>query len=489
MKFRILIKSFILLAIIMTFFVNGSVRADSVKPEISFTREKTTYPTAVVVHILIKDSVRSNSVKVKITGPNNYSSGDKLILISSSSEEINGSDYLSFKTSKEFPKSDTDTYVGTAVVVDENGSAKSDQATASFVVNDGMGQGTTINPKVIAQTKDTSGKSIKDTSYTYLAPLPGFGESFDISQPDAISKYIGILFKLILGVMGVIAVFRIITLGIKTMSDSFSQKKFAKEKLTNIIAALIIALCSVLILNTINPKLVNFDFGVQKLNLEINSIKFISKNTYENITGIKLADPSKYDADAKAVTKKLNIPYCSMRVILQRESQGNPGAIGFDSNVPNANIGARQDFIKSGKKYTGTTFKTSNSLIVDKNFINDDSNFTNTDTLGLDWRFTHGIGLTQVTCQPKTTDWNQKDQLPNCTFAGTSYTPKELLKPEKNLEAGGRLWAYYYKACNKDVFKTWKAYASGSCESPNKFAVEEATVRTDLYNQCIKEGF
>ncbi len=326
--------------------------------------------------------------------------------------------------------------------------------------------------------------------YTLLAPI---GNLTKIDKDTKLGDYLNVILKIAIGLCGALAVIMIVINGIVWMgSDSVFGHTEAKQRIGAAIGGLILALGAYMLLNTINSDLVGgSSINIEPVSIKLQSIQYMPSATYTQITGVKLMSPREYDAAAKSASAKVGIPYCAMRVILQRESNHNPGAIGFDSDVANAGIGARVNFIASKKKYSGTTFSTNANSITNRSIKNDDKNYTNTDDLGLDWRFTHGIGLTQTTCQPKSTNFDNRKQLPNCNFTGTkNYTPRELLDPAKNLEAGAGIWAVGYKTCKKDIFKTWEAYSQGpgvctGVSTPNAYTIKEATVRTDLYNQCL----
>ncbi|MGB0925461.1 MAG: hypothetical protein ACPGTS_02010, partial [Minisyncoccia bacterium] len=165
--------------------------------------------------------------------------------------------------------------------------------------------------------------------------------------------------------------------------------------------------------------------------------------------------------------------------------------IGFDENV--ANTPSRDAFLLSGKTYSGKAV-TSGSK-------NDSTLDESSPDLGLDWRFSKGIGLTQVTFFPenyasgasrnnyinhiknnKDTAWNNRKKTPTRTIDGITYTPKEMLDVEKNLEAGLSIWNSFYKKCNT-IQGAFSGYISGSC---NKDAHGgEGAKRTSMYKECV----
>jgi len=104
------------------------------------------------------------------------------------------------------------------------------------------------------------------TDYTLLAPLPLSGPDSGDTEETKAGNYISGVFILIIGVAGGLAVIKIIFGGIKYMSsDAIGGKSDAKETIQNAIWGLLLAIGAWLILNTINPKLV-------ELNLKIDAI-------------------------------------------------------------------------------------------------------------------------------------------------------------------------------------------------------------------------
>lgn len=96
------------------------------------------------------------------------------------------------------------------------------------------------------------------SEYQLLAPLPleGGGDT----QTTSATKYINGIFVLLIGIAGVLAVIMIIVGGIKYMStDAFSGKSEAKDTIQNAILGLLLALSAWIILNTINPDILNID--------------------------------------------------------------------------------------------------------------------------------------------------------------------------------------------------------------------------------------
>lgn len=100
-----------------------------------------------------------------------------------------------------------------------------------------------------------------DIPYTPLAELP-LGKGGALLSTYTISTYLSGMFKLIIALGAAFAVVMGITGGIQYVASGIAPaaRKGAKERITNAIIGLVIVLTSYLILNTIDPKLVAFNF-------------------------------------------------------------------------------------------------------------------------------------------------------------------------------------------------------------------------------------
>ncbi|MBI2674022.1 MAG: hypothetical protein HYX23_01945 [Candidatus Zambryskibacteria bacterium] len=101
------------------------------------------------------------------------------------------------------------------------------------------------------------------TDYTLLAPIPLSGAGSAPTETTTASPYIRGVFMLTIGIATGLAVIMIIFGGIKYMStDAFTGKSEAKETIQNAIWGLLLIIAAWLILYTINPKLVEFNFSI-----------------------------------------------------------------------------------------------------------------------------------------------------------------------------------------------------------------------------------
>jgi|GEM_PF-2177744 len=100
-------------------------------------------------------------------------------------------------------------------------------------------------------------------SYFLLEPLKNpFGGGdltyVETAGDNALGKYLNIIIRLAIGIAGVLAVIMIVMGGIQYMTTELVHSKGqAKERITNAILGLLVALGAWLILNTINPALVS----------------------------------------------------------------------------------------------------------------------------------------------------------------------------------------------------------------------------------------
>lgn len=98
-------------------------------------------------------------------------------------------------------------------------------------------------------------------SYTPISPLPGVGSSVNTGSPSGLVQYFNSIFVVFISIVAVLAVIKLMICGFQYMtSEAISSKEAAKKCLAGVFGGLLIVLLSVLVLNTINPKLLSFDF-------------------------------------------------------------------------------------------------------------------------------------------------------------------------------------------------------------------------------------
>lgn len=102
----------------------------------------------------------------------------------------------------------------------------------------------------------------QDTSYHLAAPLPGPKDT--LSQETPFTDYVKYLFPFLLSVAAFSALVMFVYGGIEYMASGGnpSRASAGKEKITDAILGLLLAVGSVLILRTINPKLVELNLDI-----------------------------------------------------------------------------------------------------------------------------------------------------------------------------------------------------------------------------------
>lgn len=108
--------------------------------------------------------------------------------------------------------------------------------------------------------------------YEPLAKLPGLG-NFKFDDPCPLGRYLNIVINLIIGLIAVMAMVTIVMGGLQYItSELVSGKADGKGKILNAIFGLLIALSSYLVLNTLNPNLLNLCLdGIPKVQFNTDS--------------------------------------------------------------------------------------------------------------------------------------------------------------------------------------------------------------------------
>jgi len=117
-------------------------------------------------------------------------------------------------------------------------------------------------------TVQVSAQTPADNTYTVLAPLPGTTLS-DCPQGSTdckttLEKYLPGVFKLAIGLSAVAAVLMIVIGGFQYISsDAIMKKSEGKERIKNAVFGLVLVISAWLILNTINPNLLNINLNIE----------------------------------------------------------------------------------------------------------------------------------------------------------------------------------------------------------------------------------
>ena len=101
--------------------------------------------------------------------------------------------------------------------------------------------------------------------YIPLAPLPG---TVTAGGAATLETYLPGIFKLAIGIAGVLAVIEIIIGGLQYMStDAIGGKQAGRERITAAIGGLLLALGAYIILNTISPNFVHLNINIEQVNV------------------------------------------------------------------------------------------------------------------------------------------------------------------------------------------------------------------------------
>jgi cell wall-associated NlpC family hydrolase len=129
--------------------------------------------------------------------------------------------------------------------------------------------------------------SYREDCYELLAPLPesedsffqtdeNTGRQFVITTDLEVGDYVNQFFKIALGILMVMAVIMIVIAGVEYMTvESIYGKSNARNRILGAVTGLILSLGIFLILNTINPRLLEVNFQAPEVNINIQQLASI----------------------------------------------------------------------------------------------------------------------------------------------------------------------------------------------------------------------
>ncbi len=319
-----------------------------------------------------------------------------------------------------------------------------------------------------------------------------------------IVQYLSGLYSWMVAIVGVLAAVMMMIGGFQYLSAGGDAGKVSrgKERITDAVTGLALTLGAYLLLNALNPDLVQFGvLSVDMLDREkFAGMTYVPAVQYTQITNSPVptaADVNQLETNAAA---SFNGDNCLFKTIVGKESGGNPRAIGHDENVAwkGCSIGARCQFISSGKTYKGVTFENYigtgkkkgsayMNLVYNNNFIDDDASKNALDPsrpdFGLDLRFTHGIGLGQVTLlrsKGATTVGNTcPNGKPGRKAGSKCYDIADLLNPTTTMEATVAVYKEIAGRCGSDIYCGFYRYNGSGCAARGS-----ACAKLKAYNKC-----
>lgn len=329
--------------------------------------------------------------------------------------------------------------------------------------------------------------------YTLLEPIMGVTA---INTASDLATFFNFLFKMLIGLCSLLAVVMIIIGGIEYLTtEAFTGKSGARERIENAVTGLVLLAAVYLILYTINPNLLKLNIDLKAIETHIDGVtlsdvQFISDAQFSSITGHVPQTPAELKAYVASVATQLGVEQCALEAIIEKETIGwDPGAIGHDENVglPNAIPPTKSGkaFVASLKKYAGTVF-TAGTIPSrnDDETSGHDVLDPNSPGLGLDWRFSHGIGLMQVTFFPSTYNGGTYTTNPPTWETRNTYplrnnkTPKQMMDEVTNISNGAAIYQQFLNSsqCGNgtDKLKAFSGYNAGypGCATPTQYGHE-----------------
>ena len=109
--------------------------------------------------------------------------------------------------------------------------------------------------------------------YQPISPLPGL-EVVDTGNPSGLIQYFNRIFVIFISIVAVLGVIKLMICGFQYMTrEAVSSKEEAKKCMTGVFGGLFLVLISVLVLQTINPSLIQLTF-FDTLQQRIGDVEF-----------------------------------------------------------------------------------------------------------------------------------------------------------------------------------------------------------------------
>ncbi|MDD5318397.1 MAG: pilin [Candidatus Pacebacteria bacterium] len=122
-------------------------------------------------------------------------------------------------------------------------------------------------------------------------PLTNIG-NFVSATPVDFPTYLNSMYKLGIAAAGVLAVIMIVVGGIQYMtSEAIGSKEEGKDRIWSAIWGLVLALMSFIILNTINPKLLNLNLSISQVNGTAGTPATANNQLFATTTGTAGVNP------------------------------------------------------------------------------------------------------------------------------------------------------------------------------------------------------
>ncbi len=134
------------------------------------------------------------------------------------------------------------------------------------------------------------------TDYKLLEPLPFVGKTGS-EEPEAVAtsvSYVQGIMRLIIALAGALTVMKLVFAGFKYMTtEAFTGKTGAKDDISNALIGFLLVISSYILLNTINPKFLNFDLTIEGVNIaDCNDCELTAPATEEEQRAGDIEDSS-----------------------------------------------------------------------------------------------------------------------------------------------------------------------------------------------------
>ncbi len=342
-----------------------------------------------------------------------------------------------------------------------------DQNGNSFSLNNLFsGLGVNIPSNCVNRQAEETANQGGEQWYCFLAPLLSSEPEINTSASSndstpIIPKVVNMFFKVGIAILIVLSVLMFAYNAFQYMlSPGVFDKKAATTGMWNAILGLVIGLSIYLILSIINTNLLNLDIEIAQNTINIEhqdaiANELLTADQFTALTGQAPKTPAEINTIiTSAVATKFSTAteadrakhVCAIKSIIQKENPTfNSGAIGHDEDVGlpgGPGTKSTRAFIASTKKYSSDTAFTTTPPKNDDHGHSDNP-VEDTPGLGLDWRFTHGIGLMQVTFIPPV--WNNSDYETNPPPWSSRNTlppsinglsPKQMFNETNNISNG-----------------------------------------------------
>lgn len=330
-------------------------------------------------------------------------------------------------------------------------------------------------------------------------PIPGLtfvgGESTDTEVSSLLAQYVAAAFRFGVSITAIAATVMFVWGAFQyLLGSAITSIQNGKTIMQEAILGMILVFGATMILRTVNPATTTLEaLHITGVRPE-RALEEISIQSYAAITGMEPISKEAMLTLAKEKAAATGYPEmpCIIYASMVHESGGKTNAIGHDENFnvsTHGNVPSRRAFLASGvtasgKRFTPSTCPGSNECFTAKQLNDDVLNLNAPPNYGLDWRFSHGIGASQVTIFPDNKPCpGRESEGRGAIRGGKCFTVKDLLSPEGTIDAMLAQYTVCYKKTGGDPALTIACYGGRS----NADALPTKN-RMKTYERCRAQG-